>query len=165
MSTPNKIPRKTIKSAGVGKARQKRYAATIDRYKESLKAGYYVEALALMESLICDRMESILNELDQTTKHSFQTTGRLAGVLKKKNLSTEWNKIISDIYNWLKVRNHAVHELAKITGDLSITFEKDYAGLKKMAEEGYELFKLLNNYIRKYRRANNNQSQQKNKKS
>ena len=159
MNKQVKTPRKTINEAGVGKARQERYKATISRYKESLKNGYYVEALALMESLICDRLESILNELDHTTKHSFQTTGGLARILKRKNLSQEWNDIIHDIFVWLNARNHAVHELAKITGDLSVTFDEDYKRLKKMAEEGYEIFQLLNNYIRKYRTAKNNSKQ------
>lgn len=158
MNTQNKQSRKTINQPGVGKKRQKRYASTISRYKEAMKAGFYVEALALMESIMSDRMESLLNEITNSFKHSFRTSGTLAKSIKDKDLSEDWNRLMTDIFQWLNVRNHAIHELAKIRDEFPDTFEQDYANLQKMAEEGYELYRLLDDYIRKYRSTKKNKT-------
>ena len=54
---------KTREIADTPEKGQKRYwlyRSVIDRYNEAYKSGYYLEAITLMESLITDRLESLL---------------------------------------------------------------------------------------------------------
>ena len=69
----------------VGKARYEQISCAMDQYKNAMKDGYYIEAIALMESAICDRMESTLNYLYPCTDFSYGTIGRLADNLIKPN--------------------------------------------------------------------------------
>ena len=68
-----------------GKPRSERYASAIRRLNEAVEAGYYVETIAIEESLICDRMESLANELSDG-KFSYKTIGCLTDFLLGKSV-------------------------------------------------------------------------------
>lgn len=135
--------------------RHDRYAAAIKRMKEAMDAGFNVEAIAIEESLICDRLESIANELSDG-KFSYRTIGGLTDYLlggrQKTSISSELVENLSQIKEWAKKRNNAVHELAKLTPDMHVTFKESYDSLKDVTTEGLRLFRELDNLIRKQRR-------------
>ena len=138
-----------------GGLRHERYASAIKRLNEALAAGFYVEAIAIEESLICDRMESLANELSDG-KHSYETIGRLTDFLLGEKQIDSNNPELADsliqIKQWAKMRNDAVHELAKLSPDMAETFEDSYRKLDTVANEGKRLFRQLDNQLRKQRR-------------
>ena len=138
-----------------GKPRNKRYSSAIKRLNEAMDASYYVEAIAIEESLICDRMESLANQLSDG-KFSFGTLGRLTGFLlgekQRSAIVPELADTLQQINQWAEKRNHAVHELAKLTPDMKETFEDSYGKLEDVANNGLQLFRELDNLIRKQRR-------------
>ena len=146
--------RLTIDTEGVGQSRYETYKATIDRINKAMDAGFYVEVIALCESIIADRLESLANQISQSSQYSYETMGRLTdyllGAKQRDSLSQEIVDVVSEIKIWTKKRNSAVHEMAKnIEGD----FMEKYAGLKATAEEAIKLFRKLDNEIRKFRKS------------
>ena len=146
--------RPTIATEGIGQSRYETYRATIDRINKAMDAGFYVEVIALCESIIADRLESLANQISQSSKYSYETMGRLTdyllGAKQRDLLSQEIVDGVNEIKNWTKKRNSAVHEMAKnIEGD----FMEKYAKLKETAEEAIKLFRKLDNEIRKFRKS------------
>lgn len=148
--------RPTIDTEGVGQSRYETYKATIERINKAMDASFYVEAIALCESIIADRLESLANQISQSSKYSYVTIGKLTeyllGTKQRVLLTQEIVDVVNKIKNWTKKRNSAVHEMAKnIEGD----FMEKYSDLKETAEEAKTLFRELDNEIRKFRKSLN----------
>ena len=142
---------------GAGPKRQKRYAKAIDRYNEAKNGGYFVECIAIAESLIGDRLESISNQISGG-KMSYQPLGQLVHFLQKQvtkaSFDTDFVDILNQIGLWTQKRNFAVHELAKLTPNMKESFEESYNKLKSIADDGMSLFREIDKQIRKYRKSN-----------
>ena len=96
-----------------------------------------------MESVITDRLESTLiyNGL-LSPDNAFKTLERC---LKQFNESQDLisDDLFNEIKAWKDGRNHALHEMAKIEEGDDSTFEQRYAEQKRIAEQGYEIFKSI----------------------
>ena len=68
-----KSKRPVISESNVGKRRHDVYSGVIRQYHYAMASGFYIEAIALMESIIADRMESMSNEISQTSNFSHVT--------------------------------------------------------------------------------------------
>ena len=142
--------RQTISSNNdIAQKRFDRYYNVLYQYNNAVEKGFYIEAITLMESLLSDRLESLLNQLGSTSEYSFLPLGNLLSALKKYRTLSEFEEIINKLDDWRKSRNHAIHEMAKISDSRS--FQDDYSVLKGFALEGYELFKQLNTKIMQFR--------------
>lgn len=152
----NRIRKTVIGESGVAKARYLNYYAVIERYQQANKDNYYIECISLMESIIADRLESLANQISSSGDYSYKTLERLLDYLRGKNqhdlLNDELLCCLDDIYNWKDDRNMAIHEMAKITDDLSELFQTRYCKLENIAKKGYELFRDLDNCMRRFRR-------------
>lgn len=133
-----------------GKMRQSVYQKAIEEYNNAIEHRFFLEAIAIAESLISDRMESYANYKSEKD-YSFQTLGKLCDALRNDPVL---KSIVADIDAWRVKRNAALHQMAKI-GESST---KDYSSKKKEAEatakDAYKLFRELDNAIRKDRRNN-----------
>lgn len=149
-------------------------AAAIMKCKDAIAQGFYVEAIAICESLIADREESLLNEYLHNADNSYQPAGTLACEIEKQiadlhqfsyleeavGTKAEVNagvqpinlNHVDSVRIWSKRRNDAVHELAKLDPNMAFTFEQKYEVLDKVAKMGIKTFRRLDNAIRKYRR-------------
>lgn len=135
----------------VGAARHDLYKNAIDKYRKAMKSGFYIEAISLMESLISDRIESLLNAVaktedgEESKEKSFLPLGQLvSAALKCESVSKceHITAILDKINDWKRKRNGAIHEMAKLSdAALQETFADKYDGLKSVAEEGYTLFR------------------------
>jgi hypothetical protein len=65
-----------------GKERYEIIKATISRYNTAIEHSFFLEATALMESLISDRLESRLGKLKEDSI-SFNTFGNLLQLLRE----------------------------------------------------------------------------------
>lgn len=139
----------------VGAARHNVYKGVIDYYHRAIKASFYIEAIALMESIMADRMESLLNAVAKaenanggnTKEYSFIPLSRSITAALKYKIICDYQPIV-DILNrireWFKDRNAAIHRMAKLSGidDNGVPSDK-YKSFKKTAEDGYKLFREL----------------------
>ena len=126
-----------------GLKRYRLYKSVLERYKEAQNSGFYLEAITLMESLITDRLESILIYYNQLSpEKAFLTLGACLTALKNVQgiLSDE---LIIQLNNWRMARNQSLHEIAKIEEDDSALFNQRYVRLQQIAKDGYKLFKLI----------------------
>ena len=139
----------------IGKSRQQRYKHVLARYKKAMDDGYYIEAVALMDSVICDRLESLLIEITQNNACVNGNLSRLIDGLKKNNsdFTNELNLTIDNICDWKYKRNVAVHEIAKLQAVAPLRdFNTKYAENELFAKEGKTLFRKIDNEIRKYKK-------------
>lgn len=159
------LKRPTIDTEGVGMARNQRYHDAIARYQEAMKNGYYIEATALMESLISDRLDSLLGQICNGDYNDYSLGTRLSdleaciNMKKHSKLEScpgtyldESGELVKRINEWRKKRNIAIHTMAQLDEDINRPFAADYAKLKEEAEEAYKLFNELTNMIGKLRR-------------
>lgn len=143
------VAEKTGKSK-IGEDRYNQIKGGIYQYNKALKEGFYIEAIALMESAISDRMESTLNYLYPYMDYSFGTIGRLADSLMKTECFSK--RLLTDIKEWARKRNDAIHQMVKLLPDNDKSFQERYEELKECAEEGKRLFRRLDNEKRKITR-------------
>lgn len=142
---------------GVGTRRGKLYRACFSQINKAKEAGCWLEVITLCESLISDRMESIINELSGN-KVGFNTAGELAFYYKENYLfgSVNIRMAIKEVAPWMRKRNNALHQMAKLDSNLETTFETRYNRLPAIAEEGIQLFRKLDKAIADYRKDKKN---------
>ena len=132
-------------SPEIGKLRYETYKGVLSKYKKAMEVGCYLEAITLMESIIFDRLASIVNEIngkDIPTKMSF-------GKLIKKTRDIEFlSSYTEGLKKWKDNRNSAIHGMAK---SLEPGFNEKYNATKEVAEIGCELFRKVDKAIYKYR--------------
>lgn len=141
-----------LPSNNVGGLRNETYKILISRMKKSIEDGYYLEAIALQESIIADRLESRLNFLSQSSNYSFITLDTLVRTFGdnksiEPNLNLK-NLVITQVKNWKEGRNKALHEMAKISDNDLLTWNEKQEKVKTIAEEGLVLFRDVDNMVR-----------------
>lgn len=141
----NKI-RQVANTPQRGIERHDLYNATITRYNQAMAAGYYLEAITIMESLIADRLESYLIRATSDDRYAFKPLEKLITGLRASN---DASMPISDIEIWKNARNKALHEMAKIELDQYEDFQTKYYKTKSCAEEGMILFRKIDKVCRK----------------
>lgn len=156
-----KRSRATIQTPGVGTKRHYTYRHAIDQYHLAMSQGFYIEAISLMESLIGDRLESLANELSKSDAYSCSTLEKLLTFLCGRNQASSLQEKLKDVLNeiciWKNSRNKAIHEMAK---EINHSFADNYNALEEVADEGYTLFRELDNAIREHRKQSTNIKQQ-----
>ena len=137
----------------VAQARQKLYREAILRIKNAIEHRYPLEAIALLESMIADRLEARLAKIfiQDPCKGAFSTLGKLTKKLGGEELKE--NEAAKDLYKavktWAERRNEALHQMVKLAeGDT-----KDWAGrleeAQATAEAGMTLFRKLDALVGK----------------
>lgn len=93
-----------------------RYKLAFDRLDEALEDGWLLEAISLEESIITDRLLSILTSTEQAVS-SKQSLGNL--IAQAKKLMTGSGSIVDgDLFHeldqWRDARNECVHAFCKL---------------------------------------------------
>jgi|ERR1035437_4337917 hypothetical protein len=135
-----------------GKERYEIIKATIDRFNTAIEHNFYFEATALIESLICDRLESRLGELSKSPVE-FDTIGNLLKDLRKIEKDVVLLEIMNKQLNkWCGERNHTIHEIAKIQLGKKKDWNEFLNMAKTTAKDGRIIFNLYNKQLQKLRR-------------
>ena len=130
-----------------GKLRNKLYAAAVKKADGAIKAGFYIEAIALYESMLSDRLEAHIRRQNfkYGGKGTLKTVGNAASAVKSntsKKRQPELYHICEEIAEWAKGRNDAVHHVVKLTeANRQVLFEARYEEYRLAALKGKELFK------------------------
>lgn len=126
--------------------------SAISRFNTAIEHSFFLEATALIESLICDRLESRIGELTDKSVE-FGTLGDLLKKLNTIESDVELKYIMNNIlYKWAGKRNVVVHQAAKI----ELGKKKDWNEYLRLAKltaiEGRKAFDNYNNQLNKLRR-------------
>lgn len=142
------------KEVSGNKAKYLSYKEANARISAAILKGFYLEAITIEESILCDRLQSyyayLLNlNADEFKAHPFfqdyTTLGKLIhkNNLKKK-LNLTFNKEVSEVFiklrAWWGKRNETLHSLAKSTPTTPTMDYKEFLKLaKKTALDGVKL--------------------------
>ena len=132
----------------VGKTRQTLYKKVFACIKEASENGFYLEAIALEESVLCDRLESIAGRDSSDSsikKEKYMTVGKF---LTTKNLQKELKEHIPEslfdkIKVWWENRNKVIHGMAKFTDVEGANWENKMNRAHICAENGIKLVREI----------------------
>ena len=145
---------KGAKSA-VGQARRNLYQKTLKRVKEANEAGFVLEAIALLESVISDRLEARLAWLGLECEGGgrFWPLAKMTETLiKQSNDPDDAQKAYANCAAWGKSRNKALHGLAKLAKVEEDHWDKKYSRAQRAADEGLKVFRELDKWVKKLNR-------------
>lgn len=134
------------------KEKYKIIKAAISQHNKAIDHSFFLEATALMESLICDRLESRLGELKKEPI-SFDTLGNLLNVLRKIETDIVLKEIMNKQLNsWCGERNKIIHQAAKIEIGKNKDWKDYIKQAEKTAKQGRKIFDAYNQQLNKLRR-------------
>ena len=122
---PTRVRVSALENAGVGASRYQLIRASAERIAVAQRAGFYIEATALIESVLADRLEKRVQYLykhatsEQQKKklaplsQGFQTLGALCKALRDDE-DREYGLLVRIADQWRARRNKVVHEMAKL---------------------------------------------------
>ena len=129
------------------------YRMAHGRISEAVEAGFYLEAITLIESIATDRLESRLTFLTSTNV-GFKNLGPLIQDIRVHETDVALRSIVdADLDAWRVMRNQAVHEMAKLEAGDTTTWEDRVQVLVIVVEEGLAVLRSLKNQLSKLRRA------------
>ena len=118
------------------------------RIKEANNAGYYLESITLIESMLSDRLESRLTYLLKTD-FSFKNLGSLIKKAREiENDSILLKYLVEDLDLWRDARNKALHEMVKIADGETITWNDRVKVINEVSSNGLTLLRAIDNRLK-----------------
>lgn len=140
------------KGNGIGKQRNELYRNAFRRINESIKEGYYLEAIALTESLLSDRLESRVSHLSGRNV-GFKTLEKLIRQSRETETDLAFKQLVeSDVNSWRGKRNEALHEMVKIEEGLEVGWDERIENLKGTAKEGLKVLRKVDKEDKRLRK-------------
>jgi hypothetical protein len=150
----NKLRAINDPDSSIGRKRQNLYKGASTQAKAAYEQGFYIEAIAISESIITDRLEARRAYLadNDVSKRWFRTIGPLLDAVAKDD-PVDDRKLISayiQIQEWEPKRNSAIHELVKLREDRTDDlWGARYESLKSAAEEGLQIAKAISAAVKR----------------
>lgn len=128
--------------------------AAFSHVQQSIRDGRHLEAIAVLESILTDRLGSMVHGAlghKVTLRHTLSGLVKLA---KMGPLNSRYAPMPADILEfldgplsaWWRKRNMALHGMAKIHHVLDATFDERYAKLPEVVLEGVRVLQRLDEY-------------------
>jgi hypothetical protein len=158
MDTKTQKPEKTRAintgpESDVAQLRYSLYRSAHERVAQAQQDGYYLEAITLLESMLCDRMEARLAAIhsQEPTKRQFNTLVALAQELsgKKSGEDADVKAVYRSIEAWASRRNELLHQLAKVSETDLSDWDEKYSKSKQAVDDGLELLRSLSNEVKR----------------
>ena len=140
------------------KLRNTLYKKGIERVKQAISAGYYIEAIMILESMITDRVVSVIEVLhkDDDTSWKLNSFGSTVYALNKLtydlNCRTAENEdLIKSLRQWKSLRNTAAHQFVFVQHNRFGQYDdlpKRYHTMKKTAQQGVHLMRAVDRLTR-----------------
>ncbi len=118
------------------------------RVDRAIQSGFHIEATALLESLIADRIESVI----ENKTGEVQKVQNLRTLVKNAiSLGIISEDLAADIRSWSDNRAKVVHEMVKVSSENSGSWRERMTFARQLAVEGKEILKKLGKISRTYR--------------
>jgi hypothetical protein len=118
------------------------------RIDRAIKSGFHIEATALLESLIADRLESAIEYKTGEIK-KVQNLGPLVKTAESHGIISE--ELAAEVRSWSNNRAKVVHEMVKVSSEYSGSFRERMTFARHLAVEGKEILNKLEKISRSYR--------------
>lgn len=132
----------------------KKYSFVFDRINESIEANFPIEAIALEECIVADRLRSFLRFANPLClKDGLLSTSRLIDESKKIVPTTD-RCVLIQTQDWIRRRNSVIHGvIISKTGEESSTDNHEFIEeAKKIANRGMGLVRQLDAWVRRTKR-------------
>jgi hypothetical protein len=134
---------------GVAEIRSQLRKRTYWQSQIALEQEFYLESIAISESLICDSLESFLQKVDGSAY--VMTLEKAANKALKRCYKDSDVILIQDIKRWSIERDVAIHEIAKVHSSNQMDWDERMLINEEIAREGLELVRQAKNFAkRKY---------------
>jgi hypothetical protein len=134
----NELP-KQIKASytqEVGRSKQKLFADAFKRVDRAISSGFHLEAIVILESLICDRLETSISVKTQISIEP----GTLASLNSKcKKLEILTQDLYDQVDTWRMHRNLVMHQMVKITSAEDADWRARMSFARQVARDGKQL--------------------------
>ena len=127
--------------------KNEKYSELMEKLKKSVEQEFYYESIFIIYAVLEDRTESILKhaniEIKKDNNRSLTLNEKLNKISKENIFEQEYIKkhlsedLIKQIHDWKNKRNVLIHDL--------VNAEYDNEEIRKLAIEGYNLLKIINN--------------------
>jgi hypothetical protein len=139
----------------VARQRSQLYGAASEQLKKAFEGGFYIECVAICESIITDRLEARLQFLsrDTTKLAPVLPIGHVLKAIKKSALEKEPDllAIYEKISMWGHDRNEVIHQFVKRTDiDKRLSGKDRTEFSKETAKTGIELKNQISSLVRKH---------------
>lgn len=140
---PNK-PTRIENSTLARMAREDLYHRAYSRVNKAIARGFHIEAIAILESLMCDRLENLLQAINPESKVELGSLGKLYNSVSKEIEMPEL--LLADLKQWNMARGQVIHQLVKISDVDAVSWQHRMAFARKTSRDG----KLILNELRKF---------------
>ena len=120
------------------------------RAKRALSAGFYIEAIAICDSLITDRLRLIMAANSEIAA-ARAGTGKIANFLVSEKVPCFDEALWKDLLEWSRARNRHAHEMGNISGADLVPWRTRIAHAKLVAEAGFALVNRVSREARHHR--------------
>ena len=143
MPSLDSVKKKTKYSPNMGKSKQNLYRHAYKRIESSISKGSHIEAVALIESIMSDRIESAIGAIT----HKEVNASTLGLLFKQLNqLRPADNKLVESIKSWNKSRGLVIHQMVKLTNNYDSDWSARITFARVTAKDGLEVLKELRKY-------------------
>lgn len=139
-------------SPEVRAARAELIGMAVVQTKKAIENGFYLEAIALLESLMADRIESILLRVHGEPP-KLLTVGQGIKDLKDIGGQLADETVLDEIRVWSYGRSKWIHEFIKISASEELPWEVRVESAKEVAISGLALFNRLNASTKRFNRS------------
>ena len=121
------------------------------RMDNALNAGYWLESIALQDSMINERLESLQKYATGNSVHG--TLNRNIQKCKRLELLDDELIVLDKVENWKSSRNHAMHKMVKFSQtDFALDWDERLALIEACAREGKNLVRDVKNAVNRAKR-------------
>lgn len=139
----------------IGQQRYQLYKAAWEQINRAVEQGFYIEAVAIIDSIMSDRLDARYQFLIRDTDKSIKpvTTDTCARRIIDSNveMESELLPVYPEIRDWVIQRNQVIHHFVTVTTE---NIDKDVKEReirsKETVDQGLDLVRKLSNLVKKY---------------
>jgi uncharacterized protein HemX len=116
------------------------------RALSAMDKGYYLEAVLLWEGLIANRLETLLNFM-QESNVQFSNMDRLLERLetvvrlqRPPEIEEHLEELIAQLHDWRRSKNATLHAISRVAEGDTEHWKDRYKSARKIARAGWKLF-------------------------
>ena len=150
--------------SSTGVERYRLIKAAFAHVQQSIRNGHHLEAITVLESILTDRLGSMVHGALGGKVTLKDTLGTLVRLAKESPKGVKAHRapfpddvigfLTGELFYWWQRRNTAVHGMAKLQNVGDATFQERYAKLSATALEGVRVLLKLDFYDQRERRKN-----------